>query len=547
MDDVRGQHDRVGDPARALQVRLDAERRAEPRAGVVRRADAHDHRVRVVDGRPVPRLAHGEVVGPGRVGEVERHRPVLLAPDVLRLVLRHRLGRAGRGENQVSGREVLDDVDVVLRALAGKNVLRGVVDLEHDVARRADGDVDPQLEHVHRARLDALARLAHRPALDVDHEGARLLRGGYAHLEVLGDRLPGVQRDDQREADLPAERQQPLLLALDGARVVEGERVEHVTDVRDGDREDGRLALLHVGLQVRRVQLDAVAHVHHRERQPVRADGRVLVRHRRDGDVGVLVVVRLVDRRRADAQVDARRLAAREVDRRVGEDGGVVAGEEQRRRPVGAVALLRDAVRVGDHPGHDAHDGQVQREGVRHQVDGSGRGVVDGHVEHRLLAGLDDVQPVGVPVLEEHVHLSGEDVRVADGVHVVVRLVVALVGVRPGEVRPAAEVVDEGGGLAQLRGPARVRAQLVGLPGRHRHDLPLVDDVGRQRVERDAVRPVVVGVVEAGVDHLLDGAGVAVLQPGDVHVVLVVGDDRGHDRAGRIGPVRRDVVLALDV
>ena len=171
-----------------------------------------------------------------------------MPPDVLRDLVGPFPGGAGGGEHQIARLEVLDDIHVVVGTLAGEDILGGVVNLEDDVAAAPYLDIDPQLEDIHAARRDRLARLAGRPALQEEGELAGLLRGRDADLEVLGHRLTGVKGDREREADLPAERQQPLLLALDGVGVVEGEGVEHVPSVGDGDREDGGLPLLDVGL-----------------------------------------------------------------------------------------------------------------------------------------------------------------------------------------------------------------------------------------------------------------------------------------------------------
>ena len=74
---------------------------------------------------------------------------------VLPLIHRHSIGLclrgAGRGENQVSWGELLDDVNGVGVTITGHYVLRCIEDFEDDVAGRTDADVDPQFQHVIRA------------------------------------------------------------------------------------------------------------------------------------------------------------------------------------------------------------------------------------------------------------------------------------------------------------------------------------------------------------------------------------------------------------
>ena len=160
----------------------------------------------------------------------------------------------------------------------------------------------------------------------------------------------------------------------------------------------------------------------------------------------------------------------------------MVVREVERRRPV-----LR-------------HAGHVERVRVGDEICRAWRGVVDGEVVHRLLAGFNDVV-VGLADVQLDVDLAGQDVRITDGEAVVVGFVAAFVRVRPRNVRAASQVVGKGrrhanGGLAAV-----LWSELVRVPAGHGRNLPWVD--GRQAVTGE------VGAVEAGVDHFFAGGQVA--------------------------------------
>ena len=218
----------------------------------------------------------------------------------------------------------------------------------------------------------------------------------------------------------------------------------------------------------------------------------------------------MVNRGRLDAHVEASQFATRKRDDGVGENRRVVVREVERRRPV-----LR-------------HAGHVERVRVGDEVGRTWRRVVDGEVVHRLLAGFNDVV-VGLADVQFDINLTSQDVRIADGEAVVVGFVAAFVRVRPRNVRAASQVVGKGrrhadGGLAAV-----LWSELVRVPAGHGRNLPWVD--GRQAVAGE------VGAVQAGVDHFFTGGQVTRVDPGDVDVVLVVGQEGGEDRVAAVWAV----------
>ena len=218
----------------------------------------------------------------------------------------------------------------------------------------------------------------------------------------------------------------------------------------------------------------------------------------------------MVDRGRLDAHVEARQFATRKRNDGVGENRRVVVREVERRRPV-----LR-------------HAGHVERVRVGDEICRTWRRVVDREVVHRLLAGLDDVI-VGLSDVQFDIDLAGQDVRITDGEAVVVGFIAAFVRVRPRDVRAASQVVGKGGRHTDGGLAAVLWSELVRVPAGHRRNLPWVD--GRQAVAGE------VGAVEAGVDHFFAGGQVARVNPRDVDVVLVVGQEGREDRVAAVWAV----------
>ena len=214
------------------------------------------------------------------------------------------------------------------------------------------------------------------------------------------------------------------MLPFKGVWIPENKAIKDVSSVGDRDGEDCCLALLDVCHAVRRVQIDAVNHVHECSGGQIGLDCWVFVGLCCHSDISQFIAIRLVHRRRTDSKIEPDVFSALEEDGGFWHDCGVVICEEQGRSPV----LW--------------HARNVQSEGIGHEVLWSRCGVVHGHVVDGLFTRFDDVVE-GFTLLELNIHLSCKNVGVANREAVVVCFLAALVGVGPCDVGTATKVVRE--------------------------------------------------------------------------------------------------------
>ena len=183
------------------------------------------------------------------------------------------------------------------------------------------------------------------------------------------------------------------------------------------------------------------------------------------------------------------------------------------------------------------HAGNVEAVGIGHQILGSGRGVVHRHVVDGLLAGLDHVIE-GLAFIKFNVDLAGQHVGITDGESVVVSFITARVGIGPCEVRAASQIVGKGRRHTDGRLPAAVRAEFIRIPRCDFNRFP--------RIKRRKTVAGQVGLIQAGVEDFFVGREVARVDPSDVNVVLVVGQQRREDRVSCIRRGGGKAVLALN-
>ena len=173
-------------------------------------------------------------------------------------------------------------------------------------------------------------------------------------------------------------------------------------------------------------------HVHQRQSQTLVTDRWILMRDCGDCDCGQLVLIRLIDGRRADSHVHGYDISSTQEYRGRVEYRRMVSCEEKGRAPVVRNTVQGDRESVGDEFGRS-------RRRVRYR-----------HVVGGLLARLDCViERLGLG--QSNFDETGENVDVAYRVSTSVILVIALVRVGPSDVHATAEVVGESGWLAEVR------------------------------------------------------------------------------------------------
>ena len=146
------------------------------------------------------------VTGAGCVRKVNGNDPVVLTPCVHSNAVWLGFRSTWRGKDKVTRVEVLGHVNGVRSTFTGLHLRRTVVGRKHDVARGANRDEDAEFENVVGSLLNGLDGFALRPALDINHESAGVLRGWDEDFEVLGHGLTGVQFHADGEVHLPSER-----------------------------------------------------------------------------------------------------------------------------------------------------------------------------------------------------------------------------------------------------------------------------------------------------------------------------------------------------
>ena len=75
----------------------------------------------------------------------------------------------------MAGCEVLGDLDIELRAVTRQDVLRRVSEIEDNVARALDRDVNPEFKNIKGTLIDREHWLTSGPTFQVDHKSPRIL------------------------------------------------------------------------------------------------------------------------------------------------------------------------------------------------------------------------------------------------------------------------------------------------------------------------------------------------------------------------------------
>ncbi len=107
------------------------------------------------------RFAHISIIATGCVAEVEGDRPMIVLP----LIQWHTLGFGFRctrgGEDQITWSELLDYINRVSVTFTGMDDFRCAINIEDDVPRRTDANVNPQLKNVVCPFIETLDWFAH--------------------------------------------------------------------------------------------------------------------------------------------------------------------------------------------------------------------------------------------------------------------------------------------------------------------------------------------------------------------------------------------------
>ena len=162
--------------------------------------------------------------------------------------------------------------------------------------------------------------------------------------------------------------------------------------------------------------------VHECERCNFRSNGRILVGFCIDSDFGEFVCVGLIDRWRTHTQVESNGFATFKENFRVRENSRVIVCEEQRGCPV------------------RWYTGDVQSVRICDQILRAWRRIVHCQIVDCLFTWFNHVIK-RLTVIEFHVDLPRQDVRVTYRKPVVVRFIIAFVGIRPGNVSSTAKII----------------------------------------------------------------------------------------------------------